>query len=528
MNVAKVVLRNVAASWVGLVSQVVVTFFLTPFVIRELGTEAYGVWLLLQGLVGYYGMVDMGLRAGLTQSITRRIAADDVVSVRRHIAAAIPLLSGLAAVIMLAATVLAIVLPSFVEMSGELAASIWTVVLIQAFGAAIKMPVTPYGSVLVGLQRYDIANAVTIFTRIIFAVVTWLALSRGGGLIALSIVLMSTNCLDGLIRVVVARRCLPGIRGCGITLDRTEIREITSVGIWNFLIGISRQFIYFSDTIVVAILFSARAVAPYGIAASLVDYGTKIVIASTKVLFPTMAYLSKQENKESLTMLYVTATRLVIGLSLSILIVGSVWIRPFLALWLGDSADANYLTSEAPLIFAVLSLAFLFVGFQRAGIQLLLAENKLKLVATLMFLEAIINLVGSIIFGNLIGPVGIAIGTLIAASTMGLLFHVPAHAKILHQQCLWLIFQISFRPMIFGCILAASIYGLANLIGQPMTWSQLMLAGGTSGTIVCILAPVLLTAGQISDLRRTLQKRCDSIRKRFKRSSNVSDAAQSH
>ena len=77
MNVAKTVLRNVAANWVGFGSQVIVTLLLTPFVIKQIGTEAYGLWLLLQSAVGYYGMVDMGLRAGLTQTIARRIARQD-------------------------------------------------------------------------------------------------------------------------------------------------------------------------------------------------------------------------------------------------------------------------------------------------------------------------------------------------------------------------------------------------------------------------------------------------------------------
>ncbi len=67
MGIAKTVLKNVAASWVGLATQILVTFLLTPFIIEELGTEAYGVWLLLQGLVGYYGLMDLGLQAGLTQ-----------------------------------------------------------------------------------------------------------------------------------------------------------------------------------------------------------------------------------------------------------------------------------------------------------------------------------------------------------------------------------------------------------------------------------------------------------------------------
>lgn len=507
MNIAKIVLKNVAASWVGLASQIVVTLLLTPFVIERLGTEAYGVWLLLQGMVGYYGMVDMGLRAGLTQSITRRIAADDVDSVRRHIAAAIPLLFLLAAFILIVGTVLAATLPHFVEMSEQLVDIIWTVVLVQAVGAAIKMPITPYGAVLVGLQRYDVANAISVLTRIVFALLTWWALSSGGGLVAISVVLMATNCLDSFIRVLAARMLLPGIKRCGLTLDRSELREIGSVGIWNFLIGVSRQFIYFSDTITVAILFSAKAVAPYGIAASLVEYGTNVVVTATKVLFPTMTHLSKQGDVAALTGLYITATRMVLGLSFSMLIVGSAWVRPFLAVWLGDSEQSVQLVADAPAIFVMLSLAFMFVGFQRAGIQLLLAKNKLKPLACFMFAEAIVNLIGSVIAGKMLGPIGIAVGTLIAAFTMGVGFHLPTHARLLNRGFPLLLMEVIWRPIVFGILLSVVLYAIVVWFGEVASWPQLCVAGVCSVVASVGCFPILLSAGQLSDLWQRVKDR---------------------
>ncbi|MGH9601249.1 MAG: hypothetical protein ACRD24_02570 [Terriglobales bacterium] len=34
----------------------VAAFFLTPFVIRSLGDHSYGLWLLVAGFIGYYGL----------------------------------------------------------------------------------------------------------------------------------------------------------------------------------------------------------------------------------------------------------------------------------------------------------------------------------------------------------------------------------------------------------------------------------------------------------------------------------------
>ncbi|TWU55690.1 Polysaccharide biosynthesis protein [Rubripirellula reticaptiva] len=517
MSVAIIVLKNVASSWVGLACQIVVTMLLTPFVIAKLGNEAYGLWLLLQGLVGYYGMVDMGLRAGLTQSITRRIAADDIPSVRRHIAAAIPLFLGLGVAVVAIAGLLAIALPRFVEISDNIVSVVLPVVLIQALGVAIKLPVTPYGAVLVGLQRYDIANAISIVTRVVFAVMTWQALKTGGGLVMLSLILTLTDFLDGFIRVVVARRLLPEIRRCGLTFDRSELNEIMHVGVWNFLVGISRQFIYFSDVIVVAILFSARAVAPYGLAASLVEYGTKIVVAATKVLFPTMTHMLKRGDKSALVDLYVTSTRIVLGLSLSLLVVGSTWIRPFLTLWLGDSEQSKELVSQAPLLYAVLSIAFIFVGLQRVGTQLMLADNKLKSLSLFLLAEAVFNLLASMIAGKILGPVGIAVGTLVAASLIGFVLHLPAHAVILEQRSLSLLGKIAFRPLAFAALLACTMIAMSRGLGPVSSWFDLAFAGTVSVFASVFLFPIMLSSAQISGLRTLIKIKISALLKRFPR-----------
>lgn len=508
MSIAKTVLQNVASSWVGLASQIIVTLLLTPFIMEKLGTEAYGVWLLLQGLVGYYGLMDLGLQAGLTQSITRRIAADDIASVRRHLAASIPLLCGFAGVILVAALLVAILLPHLVEMSAELADVAWLVVITQAVGAAAKIPITPFGAVLVGLQRYDVANAISVITRIVFALATWWVLYLGGGLVGLSLVLTLTNFLDSAIRVMAARRMLPGICGAGFSFCRSELSEITNVGGWNFVIGASRQFIYFSDALTIGFLFSAIAVAPYGIAASFVEFGNKIVVSATKVLFPTMTHISKSGNISAQRELYILATRMTLGVSMTIFVLGTAWISPFLKLWLGQSAENQLVHQQAPMIFAVLAIAFTFVGFQRSGIQLLLANNRLKLLASLMGIEALLNLIFSLSFGWFIGPIGVAIGTLIPAFVLGVFVHVPFHAKALEVLYPRLLFQVLLRPLAYLFLLSLAIWVIRFSFLTPTSWEAiLLLAGVVSPLIALLLFPLLLSSAQLNGIVSSLMRK---------------------
>ena len=69
--------RNVLANWLALGTATVVGFVLTPYMLRHLGDTGFGLWVLVTTLTGYYGLLDLGFRAGVGQYLIRYIAARD-------------------------------------------------------------------------------------------------------------------------------------------------------------------------------------------------------------------------------------------------------------------------------------------------------------------------------------------------------------------------------------------------------------------------------------------------------------------
>ena len=57
--------RNVLLNWAALIAEVAVAFFLTPFMVRSLGLAIYGIWSLLNSVIGYMGLVDLGIRGSV-------------------------------------------------------------------------------------------------------------------------------------------------------------------------------------------------------------------------------------------------------------------------------------------------------------------------------------------------------------------------------------------------------------------------------------------------------------------------------
>src|SRR5579863_418008 len=70
-------LKNVASNLAGLAVNIAVGFFISPVILHHLGDEAFGLWVLIFSLTGYYGIFDFGIRSSLIRYVSKFQAVDD-------------------------------------------------------------------------------------------------------------------------------------------------------------------------------------------------------------------------------------------------------------------------------------------------------------------------------------------------------------------------------------------------------------------------------------------------------------------
>src|SRR5207302_9345570 len=71
------VLKNVGSRWSSLGANILVGVFLSPYIVHRLGDEAYGVWVLIFSLTGYYGLFDLGIRSSIVRYVAKYSATKD-------------------------------------------------------------------------------------------------------------------------------------------------------------------------------------------------------------------------------------------------------------------------------------------------------------------------------------------------------------------------------------------------------------------------------------------------------------------
>ena len=61
------IFRNIFSNWTGFAVSLLVTFFISPFVVHSLGNTNYGIWVLVGSLTGYMGLLDLGLKPAIVK-----------------------------------------------------------------------------------------------------------------------------------------------------------------------------------------------------------------------------------------------------------------------------------------------------------------------------------------------------------------------------------------------------------------------------------------------------------------------------
>jgi O-antigen/teichoic acid export membrane protein len=410
--------RNIIANWSAFLFAAGVSFFLSPFIVRNLGNEAYGLWTLLGSLVGYLGLLDFGVRGAVTRYIAQHHATNNAQESACVVSAGILLFGSFGLLAILGAGALALLAPFLFNLPESLVNGARIIIVIGGINVAVALIGGVFGGIVAGLQRFDVGSGIEIVTTAARAGLVILALKSGYGLIALALIQLFSSIWVGGASWVATRRLYPQVRVRFQGVLRPYMRRLLSFGMFSSLIQISATLIYYSATLVIAVFLPIGLVTFFAIAASLCEYARNVVSGISTVIMPRVSALSALGGEE--------VERPVIGAGrIATLITGPIvatfWWRgeSFINLWMGAEYGAT--SGE---ILRILAAVVLLGGARSIAVSTIMGVNQHRFLAPLIILEGVANLILSLILVRFLGLVGVALGTLIP-SMINTLGYIP-------------------------------------------------------------------------------------------------------
>ena len=61
ISISQKIIRNTTFNIIGRFWRILVALVLTPYIIRYIGIERYGIWALIGVVTSYFGLIDFGI-----------------------------------------------------------------------------------------------------------------------------------------------------------------------------------------------------------------------------------------------------------------------------------------------------------------------------------------------------------------------------------------------------------------------------------------------------------------------------------
>lgn len=456
---------NVLSNWGAFVFSAVASFFLAPYIVHELGNATYGAWVLLGSMVGYLGLLDLGVRGAVMRYVARLHAASDHDGASRFVSAGLFLFSLSSIIAILAGVGLALTLDRLFKIPPALLTEARIGVVLSAITIALALMNGVFGGIVTAMQRFDLLSGAELFIEILRISAIVLVLRADQGIVALASIQLACGLLRLLVSVVLSRKLYPQLRVATGRWTREHLRQIIGFSFASTALHSAAMVILQLDAVVVGAFLPLAMVTFFSIAGQLSHYGRAMVDGITHIVSPRVSAQEGMGDMEGARRTALIGGKIATLVHLPIVVTFILRGETFIRLWMGPEYAA--LSGE---VLWVLSLAYWFIAGRQVMVTTLMGLNRHRVLVPAAWAEAAVNVTLSIILVQTHGVVGVAWGTTIpflitTTAVYPLLFSrslgVPMFAI---WRELWLLPSISIAPFLIVTYVVDRFYAPESLL----------------------------------------------------------------
>lgn len=374
------VARNAIWNLLGTLATLGVGVVAVPVLLHKLGAARLGIFTLALGLIGFSGLLDLGLGRALTQGVSsalgRKGSHGAVAALVWHV---LRLLAGFGVFWLVALWLLTpIVVHKLFNLEGALIVETIAGLRCVALSLPFSLVATGAMGALEGLQRFrEVSMRRMMLSAVQFGLPTVISLWNPsvawvtGGLAA-------SRVLGMVVWLGALHRILPGLRGSKHSPQ--DLRDLLRFGGWLSISNLVSPLMVYADRFYLATLFPPATLMTYTVSYDALFRLTSIPNTAVGAMFPALAEMQAYPAKTA--PLLRSATMALIAVIFPPLLLGIIFSKFILAFWLGDS-----FATSASLIFQILTFGVFINGAAQVPYALLQAHGRSDVTAKLHLAE---------------------------------------------------------------------------------------------------------------------------------------------
>ncbi|HQZ83191.1 MAG TPA: oligosaccharide flippase family protein [Pyrinomonadaceae bacterium] len=400
---------NSLYSLAGWLAPIVLGLFATPFVLKHLGVESYGVYIVILGFVGY------SFAFNLSRSVAKFVAeyrgSGNVEKINSVITSAFWLNCSIG---LLGAVVVGLsakwVVVDVLQISPQYQEAATFALIVGGISIPITLVGQVFQSILQGEQGFGALSVITNLSSLLINGGNVALAAMGFGVDALLLWTLVVAVIIGGLSYLASSRLAPDI-GVKLNASTDMIRPVMSYGASLFVYQVCGGILLLFERALVIRKFGGEVASFYFVPMTLAIYFHGFVVSLLAAAFPVMNELLADEGR--LAVLYEKSTKVVIALTVPFLVTVFFGGPVFLSLWIDQEFAKN-----ASWLFFLHAATFGVMVLILAAWQLNETFNKPSLNAWATFFSSAIAILLMFLTADRWRAEGVAMSRLIGVAVM--------------------------------------------------------------------------------------------------------------
>ncbi len=463
---------GVSASYITTIVSMVIGLWFTPFVLRYISPEAFGINSVMGNLVLWTQIFTLGFPAWLSLYLSQRMETISIAELNRH-TSTIFWLQVIASILTLGVGLLvSINISSLFQISPALQDQAKLIGVLIFVVVALGLIEQPFSMLLIAHQHVHFDSLMQLLAVIIRTAVAVVLLMLGVNVLSIALGILVGALVGMILTIRRAYRLTPGLDLRLRFFSTERIGEMFSLSFWWTLSYVAGILIQNTDQVLAGRLVSLEAVTVMALTGRLFTLSTSALFQLARSARPMLGQLIGQNDLERVGQVYQQLFILSTGMALAI----------SMALWAGNGVFIRTWVGADLYGGTWLSLAFainiLVNTWMQPALSLLSSMMIARQQAQIRLVEAGLNLILSIWLAQYFGIVGIVMATSIAAACTSLLYLPYLISRKLGKPFIALITAESL-PLLKAALLIAPMALLLEALAHELTgWVDTALVMG--------------------------------------------------
>ncbi len=469
-GVGRKLMRGAGVRVLANFAQMIVALGLTPYIVATLGEKHYGFWVLAASLLGFYGLLDLGISSGVARFTSRALGQKDEAEFRRYFTSSVYMLAVLGVVVFVATFGAAWGISSFVKDPAD-ARSVFGLIAVMGGALAVLFPGRAFTGLLAAHLRYDLVSVMTIVTVLGRLPLVIFLFGQGYRLVGLASAIASLQLVEFAGIAFFSFRVHPGLTLARGDFSRSHARELLGYGFHTLIAQLSDLMRFKLGPVIITTIRHASMVAWFDFADKLNRIVGELVKALMSVLAPVFSEQEGRGDTAAIRRSYLFTCK--IAAYMSVLLGGLMLMfgGAFLTRWVG----AKY-AFVIP-VMQVLVLGTICSGAQMPTVQFLFGTSRHRYYARTNVVHGLLVLGLTLLLIRPYGLMGVAIGSTVPTVLMKF-FVQPIHAcHAMEIPLRDFYFRHAFRGLLLPIPFLVAVYFASAPFIKPEYFNVVFLAG---------------------------------------------------